>query len=217
MKWILPLLFFSNVCFAKPLVVAVIDTGLHGSKISQTQLCDIEHKSFVPGEDIYDRHGHGTNVTGLIKKHAGNGDYCIVVIKYYSTGKNSLMNLINSLEYAYSIKPDIINLSGGGYWPVIQERDIILKILNSGIYFITAAGNEKKDLGEKCVYYPACYDKRTWIVGAKDVVSSNYGSVIDVYVDGHKKTGFGVTMSGTSQSTAIFTGSVIKNLLRNKR
>lgn len=218
MKWILPILFFSSFCFAKePLRVVVLDTGIITKHKSELPLCKDGHKSFVHGETIEDYHGHGTNVAGLIQKHAGKGNYCLIIVKYYSPKKNSSKNIINAMRYIDTLKPDIINLSGGGYWSVLEEYFITQSILKNGTHFIVAAGNESNDLGKNCNYFPACYDRRIWVIGAYDIRISNYGKHVDFTLSGKNKTAYGITMSGTSQATAIFTGRVIKNMLENRK
>lgn len=220
MKWILPILLFCSLATAgEPLRVVVLDTGIQTQYKNQLPLCKDGHKSFVPNETIEDYHGHGTNVAGLIQKHAGEANYCFVIVKYFSTNKknNSLRNLINALRYINQIEPDIINLSGGGYWSVLEEYILVQSILSKGTHFIVAAGNELQNLNRNCAYYPACYDRRIWVVGSNTFKRSNFGNIVDVLIDGVDKTAYGITMTGTSQSTAIFTGRVINNLSRNRK
>jgi len=214
MKWILLILLFSIPLQAKTYRVAVIDTGLQKKYISEANLCIKGHKSFVKGETIVDNHGHGTNIVGLIKKNAGNADYCIVIVKYYSTYNPAvnMKNLIKALDYASTIKPDIINLSLGGGGIIVKERLLIRKLLNAGTIINAAAGNEYTNLDNNCNYYPACYDKRINVISAKDFDSANKGHVVSIYVDGKDRSAFGFKMTGTSQSTAVYTGMLIRGM-----
>jgi major intracellular serine protease len=211
MKYLLFTLFFTNIAYSKQLRVAVIDTGIQKAYTKQANLCKSGHKSFAKDKSVVDTHGHGTNIAGLIKNKAGKSKYCIIVIRFYSNGAGDLSKaFIRSLEYAYILKPDILNLSGGGLFSDKRERLIIKRILDKGIIVNAAAGNESLNLDNNCLYYPACYDKRINVIGAKNVPQSNYGKIVDYTINGKDRKAFGITLSGTSQSTAIFTGLMIK-------
>lgn len=220
MKWIsfILILLFTCVSQAKQLRVAVIDTGLDRQYHNQARLCPTGHKIFTTDKTLHDRVGHGTNVTGLITKHAGNSDYCIILIKFFSKERqNTFYTLIQALGYANKLKPDIISLSGGGKVPSIHEKFIVKHILKNNIKLVVAAGNNGDNLDKNCNYFPACYDKRILVIGALDIRSSNRGNIVDYYVSGKDKVGFGVTMSGTSQATAIFTGKLIRKMSEVKK
>lgn len=195
---------------SKQLKVAIIDTGI--KNFSLPGLCESGHRDFTR-TNIIDINGHGTNVAGLIYRNSDK-NYCAVIIKYWTYGastKENISRLLEALEYAISLKVDIINLSGGGHVPIEEEEAIVKKALNKGITMITAAGNNKINLDKGCNYFPACYDERIIVIGNKHH-SSNFGKVVDFYVDGVNKEGFGITLTGTSQSTAIYTGRHIKRL-----
>jgi len=218
MKWILLILFMTSICHAKPIRVAVIDTGITKEAIKEAKLCKEQHKAFVPGKSIEDNHRHGTNVAGLIQKNAKDADFCMIIIKFYENDSyNSLLSLVKSLNYARSLKPDIISFSGGGNFKSLLEQYAVHRIVEEKIIFIVAAGNHSTDLDKKCDYFPACYNEKMWVISSKDVSNANYGKVVDAYINGKNKTGFGITLSGTSQATAIFTGRAIYNLHRNRK
>jgi hypothetical protein len=200
------LCFFNNLANAK-LKVAVIDTGLDLKYSFKANLCNSGHKDFT-GEGFNDSNGHGTNIVGLIVDTAKTNNYCIILLKAYS---NKKAYITEALQYAYTLNVNIINLSGGGVEPLKEERNIVLKLLDKNITIVTAAGNEKMDLDEQCSYYPACYDKRIYVIGNYSSYS-NYGTIVDAKYNGNLKTGFGKTLSGTSQSTAIFTGNLLKTI-----
>jgi len=201
-----------NVAMADPIKVAVIDTGIDLKYKNQANLCDSGHISLVPNETIQDYNGHGTNIAGLIKTHAKNTKYCLIIIKFYKNtdGPQNVMRLQLALLYALRIKPDIISLSGGGIGSNATEKLIITKILDSGIKMNVSAGNESMDLDKKCNYFPACYDLRLTVIGAKDYNGSNFGQIVDFYLQGYNQKGeFGQEMTGTSQATAIYTGKML--------
>jgi len=211
-------IFFGSQSYAKQIRVAVIDSGISSKYMNHPKLCKSGHKSLVPNETIKDNSGHGTNVAGLIVKNAGSANYCLIIIKFYSRHyEYNLLSYIKAIRYAHSIKPDIINLSAGGAEPMSIEKFYIKSILNKGIKFIAAAGNEGKNLDKGCTYFPACYDKRIWVVSAKDFKAANQGKIVDVHINGREKSAFGQVRTGTSQSTAIFTGKVTKILSRNRK
>jgi subtilisin family serine protease len=219
---------------AKTVTVAVIDTGI--DKSSSGKLCRYGHKSFASkhGDPLVDKVGHGTHVAGLIEKHAGDGDYCLVSIQFCNdkiTQTQNLFNLKRALQYAINLRVDYINISGGGYDPDPKERLLMLEALNNGIKVVVAAGNESINLTYWCNYYPACYDDRIIVVGnlTSDRVpsqlsflvrspTSNYGKVVRRWEVGTRvfsnlPSGRHGYLSGTSQATAVATGKIIKEQL----
>ena len=135
--------------------------------------------------------------------------------------KSAMHGSQKAIKYAVNLKVDIINISGGGVEPNDQEKSAIESALNSGIRVVAAAGNERSSL-DHATYYPAMYDPRIIVVGngktEKDrAPSSNWGSVVDYWVDGVNKRGeYGNAMTGTSQSTAIETGKLVKDYVQSR-
>jgi len=209
------LIFAANLANAKTIKIAVVDTGFNMNKSSQVKLCKNGHKDFT-GTGIQDTHGHGTNVAGLIAKDNSKVDYCLYIIKFWSNGKGkNLLNLIDALIYVSTLKVDIIHLSLGGIAPSKLEKLVIVNFLNHGKTVVAAAGNESMNLNQNCNYYPACYDKRIKVIGNKRnrFNKANYGSFyVDYTIDGNNKTALGITLSGSSQSAAIYTGKYVKTL-----
>lgn len=225
--------FISNTyANCKQNVVAVIDTGFgFNDKSKEAKLCKVGHKDFTSQKKFQtfsgvktpvplDTHGHGTNIVGIIEKYAKFGDtnYCILVLKYFNqndSGYNNLNATIDAINYAIGLKADFINYSAGGEDPSEREKEAIEKFLNQGGHFISAAGNSGKNLdlpGND--YYPAKYDKRITVVGSLDEKgkkseSSNFGKVVNRWERGVSVEGYGLTMSGTSQATAIATGKIV--------
>jgi len=204
------LVFNINALADKLLKVAVIDSGFNFKYSQLAHLCPNEHKDFT-GEGLVDLIQHGTNIVGLIVNNAQSSNYCIVLIKAYSTKINKRTFITEALEYAFQIHANIINLSGGGPGENYREKTIVKKLLDNNITLAFAAGNDHQNLDYNCDYYPACYDDRIFIIGSESL-SSNYGKVVDTIYDGENKTAFGLTLSGTSMSTAIFTGQLLKSI-----
>lgn len=229
----------ATVCsFAGTTKVVVIDTGLNKHKFipGTNGMCRTGHKD-ITNTGIDDEVGHGTNISGIIHETAKDYDYCQVVIKYYTnglTGKQETLNLVSALEHADSLNIDIVNISAGGPSFNQQEYNIIKKLLDKGVTIIAAAGNDGHmlnqrycDLQSRCGiynFYPASYDKRIIVVGNKyangDIFpQSNYGELVDVWRVGVSLSGvFGsIGQTGTSQSTASFTGEYVTKISKKRR
>lgn len=222
----------------RPLKIAVVDTGLdrNDPRFSDV-LCKMGHRNFADGSNnTYDTHGHGTHVAGLIKKHAGNSGYCLVILKYYDEKANGSKNLDNSIQafkWAAQIGIDIVNFSGGGPSASAKEREAIGSAYNT--IFVVAAGNESENImNPSARYYPASYQlSNIFIVGNLGrwgfrSPSSNYGDPRMIWEVGErlkstmpcvtKGTGLHYNcegeMTGTSQATAVHTGKLIERILR---
>lgn len=208
------LILFSAQLSAAKSIIAVIDSGFDFSKSSKVKLCESGHKDFT-GYGLHDVHGHGTNVAGLIDKYA-KGDYCLLIIKYFhdkgTLNLNTSKTSTQAINYAILMEASLINYSGGGNSIISSEKAAVVKALDKGIVFVAAAGNEGKDL-KWFNFYPAEYDNRIIVVGNLDgtqiASSSNRGTVVDVYENGVQRTALGVTLTGTSQATAVFTGKYV--------
>lgn len=210
--------------------VAVLDTGFGYNNLGHSaKLCKFGHKDFSVDQRYsaeygtkdkipLDIHGHGTNIVGVIADNAKITNYCFVIIKYYSIkqdGKQSVEASNKALEYAANIGADFINYSGGGPERSDRETKAVKRFLDNGGKFIAAAGNEgtNLDLIENA-YYPAMDDKRIIVVGNNNFYGvrsykSNYGKVVKRWELGENVTGYGLTMTGTSQATAVATGKIL--------
>jgi subtilisin family serine protease len=218
----------------KEVVVAVIDTGIdpnhpflasnihipngkvnrnhYGVDFSKNSL----HK-FRPKDD----HGHGTHVSGIVKSVFPKVK--ILPLKYYNpqaSGEDNLQSTIAALRYAVEQNVDIINYSGGGPKPALEEIRILKMAEKKGILIVAAAGNEKSNIDDKeKAYYPASYGLSNIITVAAHnqhvalLSSSNYGrNTVDLTAPGyriksslpHGRAGY---LTGTSQATAFVTGA----------
>jgi subtilisin family serine protease len=221
-------------CIKPQVKVAVIDTGFgYGDIKKDTKLCEGVHTDFTKDHMFkymginnwipLDIIGHGTNVVGLIEEYAkkSNVNYCIVILKFYSKNQSSTQNLkssIAAIKFATEeLKVDYINYSGGGPSPDPEEKRAVEKFLNQGGKLIAAAGNDGKLIGSgDDEYYPAMYDKRITVVGSLDQrgfisKSSNYGKLVNRWEIGEEVTGYNITLTGTSQATAVATGKILAN------
>lgn len=213
-------------CNKSPAIVAVIDTGLEKNVFSRkAKLCDLPHKDFSEensyahwGKGVFvpdDTMGHGTNVAGLITRYAGDANYCLLILKFRGkSNKNSTAQEILAIKYATEIGAKYINLSTSGTFRSLSEINAIKQFIDQGGTVIAAAGNDASDLFAK-PSYPAMADPRVIVVGAlnKDgeiASSSNFGPRVNRWELG-RHTAFGYTLSGTSMSTGVATGKIIKS------
>lgn len=209
--------------------VAVVDTGLDlTDKRFTPVLCKEGHRDFT-GEGLIDREGHGTAVAGLIKDHAKDSKYCLIILKYATKGQTLFSRVKayqRALIYLHEIKPDYVNLSLNGSDEFKVETMTVASL--KGTKFIAAAGNDGLTLSGDQTSYPA-------------QLSNVYGNVIAVAA-GNPKTGVlseysnrGLTMMrieeggnilvdipcsirasckelrfGTSMAAAIATGKIVK-------
>lgn len=230
---------------SKQVKVAVLDTGIDPEMLERKEYCKDGHKDFT-GTGIQDDIGHGTHISGLVDQYAKHAvlisevkplelrerkvNYCQIILKYYSATGSDVMNLVNTvkaLRWAIDHDVDIINYSGGGILPNSEEKALIIEALDKGIKVVASAGNERSDLAKR-PFYPAMYDSRIYIVGngvdnkvTNRAPSSNYGVAVNTWEKGenilstlpHGQYGF---MTGTSQSAAIKSGKLVRELLYGK-
>ena len=146
-----------------------------------------------------------------------------MTLKYYNpqaSGQDNLNSTIEALRYAVDRNVDIINYSGGGPEPALEELRILKLAEKKGILVVAAAGKRGDDIDEKAnAYYPASYGLRNIItVTAHDrnlrtLSSSNYGmKSVDISAPGHRirsalPNGRSGYLTGTSQATAFVSGA----------
>lgn len=208
----------------EPLRVAVIDTGLNRTDPRfEGKLCPKGHYNFVEhNDDTTDVDGHGTYIASMISKYAVNTAYCLVIYRFYSaesSGEINVLNALLALKMAIKDGATLINLSFGGKMFIEQEYLTLREAPT--VLFVTAAGNDGKELGKGGYgFYPASYAlPNVVVVGALDgsgkrLETSNYGAGVKVWEQGQGPLGWlpngsmGV-LRGTSVSAAIHTGRLI--------
>lgn len=195
--------------------IAVIDTGIEITEKTKPYLC-LDNYYDLTNTGIADKNGHGTNIAGIIAKHIDPKKSCLLIIKYYTEDSKSVELAIKGFEIAKEQKVAIINFSSGGFGKYENEQKAIQKALENRINIVVAAGNYNKNLRKGCDYYPPCYNfnsKYFHVVGngnseqTRDQ-SSNYGKMVTDWRDGVNIEGFGIYMTGTSQSTAVYSGEL---------
>lgn len=224
---------WKNFVSKREVIVAVIDTGIDPNHPFLKESLHIpkgkaDDKNY--GIDFsknrsqqyqpYDTHGHGTHVAGIVKSVYPNVK--ILPLKYYNpnaSGQDNLNSTIEALRFAVESNVDIINYSGGGPEPALEELRILKLAEKKGILVVAAAGNEESDIDNKSnAYYPASYGLSNIITvtahdqNLKTLASSNFGAKsVDISAPGHRiksalpsgRSGF---LTGTSQATAFVSG-----------
>jgi hypothetical protein len=218
-KWLAPfLVLLGPPAFgfdAGPIKVAIIDTGI--SDIGTTHLCATGHKDFTGSGSIVDRHRfkHGSNIAAIIEEEAGPGNWCMVILKAYG-GPAGMEAYLKALKYVEAQKFPITNISMSGLEPDATETAVLKRMLDAGQVIVVAAGNDSLDLNLNCNSYPACVDKRLLVVSDMGLKTANKGGPVDLYVSGRHVKGAGVTLSGTSQSTAKVSGLIVREAIKKR-
>lgn len=224
---------WKNFSKKRDVIVAVIDTGIDASHSF------LKDNLYLPGASItntsygidfskgasnkmapVDTHGHGTHVSGIVK--SVYPEVKIMALKYYNpqaSGQDNLNSTIEALRYAVDQNVDVINYSGGGPEPALEELRILKLAEKKGILVVAAAGNEQSNIDFKNnAYYPASYGLNNIIsVTAHDqsvnvLSSSNYGKQsVDISAPGYRiksslPSGRAGYLTGTSQATAFVSG-----------
>ena len=209
-----------------------------------THIAGLIHQ-YTEGVSLQDSDTARVQYEKIKKLNIKDSDYCLVIVKAFSkSGK--LENYINAIDYVKRLKDvSIVNISAGGDSLSVQEKSIIDTMLNEKKIIIAAAGNSTNNI-DIDHYYPASLDKRIIVVGNSETdeiketqnqhftkeqfrsifstnPTSNYGSDVDVFVKGTKMLSIShiadrlAFLTGTSQSTAVFTGLVLKNIKIQKK
>lgn len=210
------MLLLTNLLFSANATekIVVIDTGLNLQDDRFKHLCPDGHKDFTD-TGLSDQIGHGTHIAGIIDKNI-KSNYCIIIVKFYNGNEtNTIKPFVNSLKYAISLNPSIINLSLSGSTFDKEEFEIFKNSKN--VKFVVSAGNNGQELSWFTSIYPAQYAPKgvsnMIVVGAlkdgKPAPYSNYGDTVAKWEDGSVESyginGNTVKMSGTSQAAATYT------------
>ncbi len=206
---------------ARQIKILVIDSGMPIAK-TDAKMCD-KGLYDLTGTDMKDRIGHGTNILGIISENLNKAgiDYCIYDIKIYdkSSADTPFLTHLIAYIYAYYLKGvDIINYSSSGIDEAPPETALVKGLIERGIKFVAAAGNNSTNLDKSCNAYPACVPG---VISVGNLNpdgtrhnSSNYGKVITKWRMGTHICVNDTCMSGTSQATAYETVEHAKKLYR---
>lgn len=188
---------------------------------------DVHGWSYIWGEEssnrVFDNHGHGTHVAGIIGA-VGNNNIGAVGVNHNvklmpikalnNGGEGYTSDLIMSVDYARLMGAKIINNSYGGDEYSQAQKDAID---NTDALFVVAAGNSAKN-NDATPVYPANYNCPNIITVAATtkndslVSFSNYGSTkVHIAAPGEEifstmPAGTYGVMSGTSMATPYVAG-----------
>ncbi len=175
--------------------------------------------------DPMDVYGHGTHVSGTIGARPNDGvgvvgvawNVRILPVRFLGDdGGGTLADAVSSIEYAITMKANIMSNSwgGGGFSQALY--DVINKAKAAGILFVAAAGNDGSN-NDVTASYPSGYDLDNIVaVAAYDPTGtlasfSNYGKTkVHVAAPGvdivsHTMKGL-ESWSGTSMATPHVSG-----------
>lgn len=207
-----------NISQGESIVVAVIDSGIDTShpNLAEKTIAGwdfVKDKSLSGASEADSSYAHGTHVAGIIHHVAPAAK--IMPLRVFENGKAYTSDILKAIAYAKENGASIVNCSWGaaGENPALKEA-----IEESGLTFVCAAGNNRRNLDETPVY-PAAF-------GLDNVISvaalnsdlgmsyfSNYGAEkVDIAAWGRSVRstlpdgGYG-EMTGTSMSTAYVSGA----------
>lgn len=170
-------------------VIALIDTGSNGSTLDAISFVD---------ENVNDNNGHATRMLQSI--YGQNKDAKVIALKALDdNGNGTTASVVAALQYAIDSKVSIINLSLSS--KVSEDTTLIRSKINEaidqGIQVVVSAGNNGSDASN---YVPANI-ARAITVGAVDdkgviIPTSNYGEVVDWYVNAPATSSAAATISG---------------------
>lgn len=197
--------------------IAIIDSGIRDIPSSKKYICE-NGMYDLTGFGILDQHGHGTNIAGIITEGLDYKKFCIVIIKWFHTEDQQqkvpdFSCVGKAIEVALNTNAKYINLSLSGGYQNGYELKQIQRGLASGTVFTVASGNNGADLSKNCWVYPACYtlkNKNYHVVSTVDLPSSNYNGPVTDRMPGNNICGYDICLNGTSQATALFLNSVLK-------
>ena len=180
--------------------------------------------------DNKDIDAHGTHIAGVIAaEENGLGivgvapEVQIMPLKFFGEQGGYTSDVIAAIEYAKQMNVDVINCSFGGYGENVALKTAMAE---SGILFVTAAGNGNLNLDETPVY-PASFDLDNVLVVSsfnnkgERAQNANYGSVVDIYAPGTDLystvcDGQYSYSGGSSQAAAFASGAAGLVLSANK-
>lgn len=158
----------------KGIKVAVIDTGIDANHPAFSGAV-LQSRNFTNERDAHDGNGHGSHTAGTIgaRKRAGINHYgvasdCLLIIgkALDKRGSGDINWINNALQWAYSLKPDLISMSLESPEPDPTMRQILYACKAAGIPVVAAAGNAGPRVGS--VGYPAADFDLTFGIAARD-------------------------------------------------
>lgn len=136
---------------------AVLDTGLADHQFLPGP---VESRSFIRGESVNDRNGHGTHCAGtVLARHQDIGvamDADLIVGKVLSNrGSGSTDGIAAGVRWATSLGVDVISMSLGGGSSYGPLNDAVSEAMDAGIWVCIAAGNSGFNGRSNSIGWPA--------------------------------------------------------------
>ncbi len=162
--------------------VAVLSTGIDTSiKLLADRITNA--KSFVPGEEIDDNHGHGTSVAGLLAVIAPQVK--IIPVKTLSdSGGGTLLQTLEGIEYAIAHKADIILVPLGHPSDNEAEKQVYASARKNALVIASGGNNSSNSIPG----YPAAYESVLGVgateLDGKRASFSDYGNWITLFSPG---------------------------------
>ena len=207
---------FFNFAEARTIRIGVVDSGMPEFE-TNLKMCDYG-KYDLTHTNIYDKIGHGSNILGIISNGLSDVDYCVVVIKIYdeSSSDTEFITHLMAYIYIYYLHIDVVNYSSVGLEESVAETVLIKGLMDHGVTFVAAAGNNNKDLDKNCNAYPACIPGVISVgnlnANGSRHRTSNYGKIVKAWHNGTNICMNKVCMTGSSMSTAFETVEQVKKL-----
>ena len=173
--------------------IAVIDTG---SNVANERYS-------VIGDDVSDKHGHGTNISNYILSQT-NDAYIISIKAIGSDGTGNVSDICAAITMAQNLNVEVIlmalSVKDNGEYDAFKE--LVWEAEAKGIKIIASAGNNNADAED---YLPAGISGVITVGAITEdgykYSSSNYGDMVDYYVPA----------KSTSEASALFAGMFIAN------
>lgn len=167
------------------MIIALLDTGV------DTTHPDLAGHMLTGYDFVNDREGaydaefgmeqaHGTHMAGIIAQSAPGAQ--ILPVKVFEHGNAYTSDILDAITYAEEQGASIVNMSFG----CTDNNQALREAMKaSGMFFVCASGNHRKDLGETPIY-PASFNLKNSISVAalnQDLgiaYFSNYGEAADI-------------------------------------
>ena len=198
-----------NLYSESRLRIAVIDTGVSREIADKSYMCQ-DNPIIEP--EVPD---HGTNIVGLIGDRINSKKYCVYIFPLGNPVSGtryiqSLRHIARNPEKYAGLNISLASDKPDAYETFDKYEKMYLTDIAKTVKIVVAAGNGRYKLDVGCKIFPACHREsikvNMFVIGNSKSKMSNYGPLVDKMIDGDMQGS--PAMSGSSQSTAIFTGSL---------